>query len=497
MLSLDEDVMAISKQQKHLLIIPNRSLWGSFFRQTRTRILLMYVVLLGLFTGLAIPLFQVLVTAQVSRRVRSDLKGAREVFLEAYTDWEQQPNQTKRDLEDFADQFLSNQIPEDDSFFIFIIDQDLYRSNPPRLLEPMRPGSELYQQWASVTQFSRGEWKTANTDLGNILYKAEPLIVDGEQLGIMVLAHDTAGEQQESLASVYTFTLIEGGVVCISLLLAWFATGRLLKPVRELAIAARKINESDLDLRLSPQGSGELSDLAQTFNAMMDRLQDSFNSQRRFVNDAGHELRTPITVIRGHLELIGDDPQEQQETIELVLDELDRMGRLVNDMVALAKSEHPDFLQYEMIDLKQFIYDLHTKAQAIAKHNWQVTLKCSGSMMGDRQRLTGALLNLLRNAAQHTPSTGTIELGCKQTLTQVVFWVKDTGKGIALEDQQRIFDRFARLGQRKSEGSGLGLAIVQAFTKAHGGKIELVSQLGVGSTFRITLPLSAQNSTVV
>ncbi|MGR3277349.1 sensor histidine kinase [Acaryochloris marina NIES-2412] len=489
--------MTKSKHQEHPLAFSAHSVWRNFFRQTRTRILLMYVVLLVLFTGLAIPLFYVLVTAQVSRRVRSDLKEAREVFLKAYTNWEQQPNQTKQDLEDFADQFLSNQIPEDDSFFIFIIDEELYRSNPPRLLKPMLPGSELYQQWVSITQFSRGEWKTANTDLGNILYKAEPLVVDGKQLGIMVLAHDTAGEQQESLASVYTFTLVEGGVVCISLLLAWFATGRLLKPVRELAIAARKINGSDLTQRLSSKGSGELSDLIQTFNEMMDRLQEGFNSQRRFVNDAGHELRTPITIIRGHLELMEGDPQEQQETIELVLDELDRMGRLVSDMVALATSEHPDFLQYEMIDLKQFIYDLYTKAQAIAEHNWKIKLECSGSMMGDRQRLTGALLNLLRNAAQHTPPTGTIELGCKQTLTQVIFWVKDTGKGISLEDQQRIFDRFARLSQRQSEGSGLGLAIVKAFTKAHRGKIELVSQLGVGSTFRITLPLSAQNSTVV
>ena len=110
---------------------------------------------------------------------------------------------------------------------------------------------------------------------------------------------------------------------------------------------------------------------------------------------------------------MGDDPQEQQETIELVLDEMDRMGRLVNDMIALTKSERPDFLQYERIDLKQCTHDLFTKAQALAERNWKVKLECSGSMMGDRQRLTGALLNLLRNAAQHTPPTGTIELGCQ------------------------------------------------------------------------------------
>lgn len=487
--------MIDSKQPPAALL--KYSVLRQFFRQTRTRILLLYVALLSLFTGLAIPLYQALIAGQVSLRVRGDLAEAREIFELAYTDWARQPNQTKEDLETFADNFLTNQLPEDDNFFIFIIDGEFYRSNPPRLLKPMRPGSDLYQKWSTTTKFNRGEWKTDLPEIGTVLYKAEPLIVDGQHLGVMVLAHATAGEQNEALASVNTFMLIEGGVVFVSLLLAWFVTGRLLKPVRELAIAARQINETDLTQRLPAHGSGELADLAQTFNAMMDRLQESFNSQRRFVNDAGHELRTPITIVRGHLELMGDDPQEQQETIELVLDELDRMGRLVNDMIALTKAERPDFLQYEMIDLKNFVHDLFTKAQALADRNWQLQLNCSGSMMGDRQRLTGALLNLLRNASQHTPPTGTIELGCKQTLTQVIFWVKDNGSGISPEDQLRIFDRFARIGRRQSDGSGLGLAIVKAFTKAHRGKIDLVSQTGMGSTFTITLPLSAQYGTVV
>lgn len=488
--------MAESKQ--HLpVVLPPRSLLETFFRQTQTRILLLYVVLLGAFTGLAIPLFYTLISAQVSERVRGDLIEAREIFQTAYLDWERQPNQNRQDLEDFADKFLANQLPEDDNFFIFIINGEFYRSNPPRLLDPMQPGSQLFQKWATTTMFDRDERATDNPEIGNILYKAKPLIVDGHQMGVKVLAHATAGEHNEALASVNTFMYIEGMVMSIAFLLAWLVTKRLLKPVRQLALAARQINESDLTRRLSPQGSGELADLAQTFNAMMDRLQESFHSQRRFVNDAGHELRTPLTIVRGHLELMADDPQEQRETIELVLDEVDRMGRLVNDMIALATAERPDFLQYEMIDLKQFIHELFPKAQALADRNWQLKLECSGSMMGDRQRLTGALLNLLRNAAQYTSPTGTIELGCKQTLTQVIFWVKDNGSGISPENQMRIFDRFARLGKSQSEGSGLGLAIVKAFTEAHRGKIDLVSQLGIGSTFTITLPLSAQNNTVV
>lgn len=489
--------LVVTDSKRHSGRRLKRSVIRRFFRQTRTRILLLYVSLLGMFTGLAIPIYQSLIINQVSLRVRNDLVEAKERFQEAYMEWERQPDQSLEDLEAFADEFLTNQLPEDDNFFIFIIGGDFYRSNPPRLLGPMRPGSDLYEVWENTTQFERGEKLTELPEIGTVIYKAEPLIVDGEQLGVMVLAHATAGEQNEALASVYTFVIIELTVVLIALLLAWFVTGRLLKPVRQLAIAARSINESDLTQRLSTEGSGELADLARVFNAMMDRLQDSFNSQRRFVNDAGHELRTPITIVRGHLELMGDDPKDQQETIELVLDELDRMGRLVNDMIALTKAERPDFLQYEMIDLKQFTFELFTKAQALAERNWQLKLECSGSMMGDRQRLTGALLNLLRNAAQHTPPTGTIELGCKQTFSQVTFWVTDNGEGMTTEEQLRIFDRFARPGKRQSEGSGLGLAIVKAFTKAHRGKVEVKSEPHQGSTFTITLPISSQFGTVV
>lgn len=144
-----------------------------------------------------------------------------------------------------------------------------------------------------------------------------------------------------------------------------------------------------------------------------------------------------------------------------------------------------------MIDLKQFAYDRFAEAQALTERDWQLKLDCAGSMMGDRQRLTEALLTLLENAVQHTPRSGTIELGCKLTLTQVIFWVKDNGSGISPEDQLRIFDRFARSDKQQSDRSGLGLAIVKAFTKAHRGQIELVSQPGVGSTFRMTLPLLA------
>lgn len=477
--------------------IPSHSWLTKLFRQTRTRILLLYLSFMLLCIGGAIPLFTKLVSRQVTLRVSQEMNTIDQEFLTLYETWQQTPGLTIADLAAFVDDFLMTQRPEDDIFLIFLIDQQLYRSNPAFLPQPMRPDSPLFQDWLTAEDTIVHEWPTTDPKIGNILYEIEPLIVSGEQRGVFVLAYITAGEEAEVQAMIPLFTKVTIGVVSIALLLTWLAMGKLLAPVHELADTARAISESDLSQRIDASGSGELADLTHTFNAMMDRLQLSFDSQRRFINDAGHELRTPITIVQGHLELMGHDPQEQQETILLVMDELDRMGRLVNDMIALAKAERPDFLQLETIEVSAFLQDLFSKAQALAQRNWQIVSDCPGTLISDRQRLTGALLNLLKNAAQHTQVTDTIELGCKQTATQIQFWVKDTGIGITLANQQRVFERFTRLAQTRAEGSGLGLAIVKAFVDAHRGRIELVSQFRVGSTFTMTLPRSPQERTVL
>jgi signal transduction histidine kinase len=256
-------------------------------------------------------------------------------------------------------------------------------------------------------------------------------------------------------------------------------------------MTARSISETDLTRRIQVHGSGEMAQLAKTFNAMMDRLQAAFTSQRNFIDDAGHELRTPITIIQGHLDLLGDLSADQAETIELVSGELERMNRMVNDLILLAKAQRPRFLHLETIDVPSFVEELFAKAKTLADRNWHLQIVGQGLMVGDRQRLTGALLNLLRNATQHTQPQDLIELGGKFSARGVEFWVRDSGVGIAVPDQQRIFDRFARSSesQSRSEGSGLGLAIVKAITEAHGGHLHLASQLGQGSTFTIILPL--------
>jgi len=155
--------------------------------------------------------------------------------------------------------------------------------------------------------------------------------------------HITTGEREEVQDMLVAITNIMLWVLVIASMIAWLTAGRILKPLQSLTKAARSISESDLTQRIVIKGNGEVMELANTFNDMMERLEQAFMNQRQFTNDIGHELRTPITIIRGHLELMGDDPQEQRETIALVIDELDRMASLVNDLILLAKSEQPAF----------------------------------------------------------------------------------------------------------------------------------------------------------
>jgi signal transduction histidine kinase len=443
--------------------------------------------------GAAVPLFRWLLFANVDHRVREDLAEEMADFREDYLAWEEAPQQDTADLRAFIDEFLAEELPEDDNFFIALVEGQFYRSNPAVLIEPFRPDSALVQRWSSLTEATTGEREVADPKISKVIYLVQPLMVDGHIKGVFITAHSSAGELNEALTSVYIFAQVAIGVVVVSFLLAWLATGQVLKPIRKLATTAQAIvSESDFNQRIpKAYGRGEMAELTTVFNHMMERIQTAFDSQRNFINDAGHELRTPITIIRGHLELMGNDPQEQTATIELVMDELDRMNRFVNDLILLAKAEQSHFLQAETIDVTEFVDELFSKASSLANRKWHLVNRCPDKIVGDRQRLTGALLNLAQNATQHTQPADLIELGAVTDQKEVRFWVRDTGEGISAEDQRRIFDRFARAANsyRRSEGVGLGLAIAKAIAEAHHGSIELTSQIGAGSTFSIVIPL--------
>lgn len=465
--------------------------WRRFLGEARTRILLLYLLLMLIVTMASVPLFLMLFFNSVRDRVQADLESEMTRFRSAYLDWDRSLNRSEADLRQFLQDYLAVQLPSNDNFLIALIDDRVFRSNPAALPPELTPESALGRRWLDLTGPIAGQMPVNNAQIGNILYIAQPLVLQGKIRGTFVAVHTTAGEQEEAMEGVRIFVQVALGVVGISFLLAWFATAQVLAPVKKLAATTRSISESDLTQRIPVKGTGEMAELAATFNAMMNRLQDAFTSQRNFINDAGHELRTPITIIQGHLELLGDDPEEQAETLNIVLDELARMSRMVNDLILLAKAERPDFLRLETIEVQTFTEELYSKAAKLAERDWLLHLQGGGNFVGDRQRLTGAVINLAHNAAQHTQPGAQIELGSSISPQEVRFWIRDSGEGIAPEDQSRIFERFARVrgSFRKSEGSGLGLAIVRAIAEAHGGRVELTSAAGTGSTFTLILPL--------
>jgi len=489
--------------------------WRGLFWATRTRILLWYVLIITFIFLVSIPAFRKLLYARVDKRVRRELKEKIHIFNrlienEAEThkfsqaesqkiedsSWVGEPDSrlvrpsSKEELKDFFNAFLAKQLPEDDTFLITFVDEKFFKSSPrgrPRIFDR---DSELMNRWAKSVEPKRGE-NIVDSETGGVIYKIQPVKIQGETLGVLVVAHTIKGEREEVIEAVSVVIQVSSIVVLIALILSWVASGKVLAPLRSFSATARSISESDLSQRIPVQGKDELAEVATTFNEMMDRLEATFITQRNFINDAGHELRTPITIISGHLELMdNENPEEVEETATLVMDELDRMSRFVEDLILLAKAERPDFLQLETVDVNSFTQELFFKSKALGERNWDLDRTARGMFIFDRQRLTQAVMNLAQNATQYTTSTDTIAIGSSITQGKIKFWVRDTGEGINETDQLRIFERFARAAnsRRRSEGAGLGLSIVKAIAEAHHGKVMLKSQPGKGAYFCIILP---------
>ena len=313
--------------------------------------------------------------------------------------------------------------------------------------------------------------------------------IDGNILGVFVVAISIADERKDVDEAISVIIQVTVMVMMIVSILAWFLAGRVLAPLRLLKKTARSIGETDLTQRIPVNGSDEIAELSMTFNEMLNRLQSAFVHKQQFLNEVGHELRTPITIIQGHLELMGHDPQEQRETLALVTDELSRMSSLVEDLLVLAKAEQPDFLQLETIDISSLTEAMYAKATALADRDWCLEATGSGLIVADRRRLTQAVMNLAQNATKHTNVNDVIALGSEVMQKNVRFWVRDTGAGIPLTEQARIFERFFKgADDHRAEGVGLGLSIVKAIAQSHGGRVEVFSRPGKGATFSLIVP---------
>lgn len=432
---------------------------------SRTRIVLSIAVLFAFATAVSTLALRQVLLARVDARIQAAL--AQEVReLQRFAG-----EVRTTDARTLFDQFLARDVPDEaEASFTFVGEQP-YRSNADlgtsaQLIDGVR-------DLGDVDGVERGDIDD------DYRYVAVPVNLRGERRGTFVVTADLGHERAEVAEAVRVAGGIGFGMVVLVSALAYAAVGRILAPLRTLGGTARSIESGDdLTRRIDVRGHDDIAELGHLFNAMLDRLEQAFALQREFVSDAGHELRTPITIIRGHLELLQGDP----ETYRIVADELDRMSRFVEDLLTLAKSERPDFLMLSELDLDLLTEDLMAKATRLGPREWTLEATGAGLLRGDRQRLTQAVMNLAHNAVQHTREGDTIVLGSAHDGDRARIWVADSGPGIAAADHERIFERFA------GDGTGLGLAIVRTIALAHGGRVELESEEGKGARFTIVLP---------
>ncbi len=333
-----------------------------------------------------------------------------------------------------------------------------------------------------------------------------PLIAlpEGQLVGYLQLARSM--ETIELAQSMLLGFLSIGGLLAIGVaaVIGYMAAGAALRPLDQVTETAEQITKADDLSRRIPQTSvptDEVGRLITAFNETLERLEALFETQRRFLADVSHELRTPLTAMRGNVDLIQQTGEADDETLEAISSEVDRMTRMVRDLLLLAQAETGKLpLAQDIVELDTLALEVYQQAKVLAQDGLNVSLgrEDQARVLGDRDRLKQVMLNLTANAIEHTGEGGNVimEIVCDGLWAS--FMVSDTGPGIPEELLPNIFERFYRLDpsrvRKASGGTGLGLSIAYWITKSHGGNIEVESKVGVGSTFSMKLPRLGDNT---
>jgi two-component system, OmpR family, sensor kinase len=400
------------------------------------------------------------------------------------------------DLRAAFDLFFSRNIPSDDEALITFVEGRRHRADLSRYPLAQLP-QEAMAGWAqrsrSVTPGAQPVSDTFDSEEGTAYYALLPVRA-GDTSGAFVVAvlpeteMAEIGELQRDAIGLIALVTVLAGFIGI------FLSRRVLEPVKLIADTARSISQADLTrrVRVSSPGSRdqEAVDMVASFNGMLDRLETVFEHQREFLRDVGHELRVPLTIAVGQLEMMSHDPDERQRTVELVIDELERASRIVDDLRVLAEADHPRFIEPEPVDLGSLTEDLLAKARGLAPREWVLEEIAEGTIVADGGRLTQGVMNLAQNAVQNTSSHDAIAVGSAIVAGEARIWVRDWGPGIPLDEQERVAQRFerGRRAGRRYRGAGLGLSIVQAIAGAHGGRMEIESRPGAGTCVTMVLP---------
>jgi signal transduction histidine kinase len=346
-------------------------------------------------------------------------------------------------------------------------------------------------------------FRDTSQDGSHIRVLSVPLHQRGNKIAVLQVASslDVVDAIRSDLTEVLSIIWVVA--VLLSGIVVWFTLGQTLKPLEAITDTVEQINRADdLSRRIPYQGpeDDEIGNLVGSFNQTLERLEALFTSQQRLLADVSHELRTPLTVIKGNVDLIRRMKSLDEESLMSIDQEAGRLTRLVGGLLLLAQAESGKLaLNMKRVELDLLLTEVFQEMSILAGSRVHLRLNeiDQAYVNGDRDRLKQVFINLVANAIQYTPQGGDVFLSLEKVGGQARIICRDTGPGIPVEDLPHIFERFYRAEKsrtrKEATGFGLGLSIANWIVERHGGRIEVNSQEGKGTTFAIWLPLYTDN----
>ena len=339
----------------------------------------------------------------------------------------------------------------------------------------------------------------AYLSMGHLRVLTIPLAAGGRPIGMLQLASSLDVVDLVRRALLEIIAIIAAVSMALAAAASWFAIGQALAPLSMVTETALRISQADdLSQRIPNPGSNhdEAGRFIDAFNGTLGRLEHLFTAQQRFLADVSHELRTPLTVIKGNVDLMRRMKQVDEESLDTIEDESDRLTRLVGNLLLEAQAESGKLpLYFAPVELDTLLLEVFKEMRVLARDRVNIKLTEIDQIVvsGDRDRLKQVLINLVSNAIKYTPKGGDVYLSLGILGDTARLIVRDTGQGIATEDLPHIFERFFRAeksrSRSKASGFGLGLSIAYWIVNHHGGRIEVDSSENKGATFAIYLPI--------
>ncbi|MCD8502551.1 MAG: HAMP domain-containing histidine kinase [Bacillaceae bacterium] len=332
------------------------------------------------------------------------------------------------------------------------------------------------------------------------VWAVQPIYVENKVQGFIFIDQDTVEFEQTKLKLLLLLTFMGGLTLIIAAALTLYLTNTVSKPLIKISKETKKIAKGNFDITLPIETKDEVGQLAEDIRLMTKQLKEYRDSKQQFISHISHDLRTPITYIKGYSAIMRDsicyDETEWKKNLQVIYNEATRLEHLVSDLFQLTKLQEGKIaLTLETVDVLPWIHSILATRQLMFD-NQSIEVEVNSNideiiLKVDSQRLAQAIVNIIENSIRHTPKNGKITISIREESTEVIFAIKDSGIGIAEKDLPYIWERFYRVDKSRtssSGGSGLGLAIVKEIVEIHGGSVSVTSKLNTGTTFYIRIP---------